>query len=144
MAKKVLVVKQSSSRSLKRGVPEGYKTIERAPNWDFEKDAVVQGIRGPIVELEFGRRGEDKRLQRTFTIKDQVLGEVAIWESSRLTPLFDTTNDGDDVYIEFLGYQEAKVEGDSPTKLFKCAARPKAGYKSVKSSRSSAKDENPF
>ncbi len=102
-------------------VPEGYKAIGRAPNWDIEKHPIISGERGPTSEVEFPpkKKGEKKRVVRTMVLNDAVIGPVNVWESGMLRDFFDQTEEGDDVRIEFLGYGTAK-KGQNAPKLFQC------------------------
>jgi hypothetical protein len=106
-------------------LPNGYKTLDRAPNWDFEKQTVLHGRRGAtdVNTVDRGRPGE--RDQRSCVVDDDTLGEVTLWESSMLRTLFDKTKEGDVIRVEFLGYAEPKHDGDSPTKKFSCSVAPR-------------------
>lgn len=100
-------------------VPQGYKTLDRAPNWDHEKHPLLEGVRGKLEEQSF-RDGSDRRF---FSVNDPVVGNVTVWESTMLRNLFDNTSEGDTVRIEYLGLGESKFPGDSPPKLFTCAVK---------------------
>jgi hypothetical protein len=104
-------------------LPSGYKVIGRAPNWDPEKDEVIEGERGETKEVTFNegvKKGPNKeRTVRTMIVQDETIGAVNVWESGMLRDLFDQTEAGDKVRIEFLGYGEAK-KGQNAPKLFSC------------------------
>ncbi len=104
-------------------LPNGYKVIGRAPNWDFETDAVVQGIRGEIREVVMDEGTKKERTVRNFIVQDDSLGAVTVWESGGLRDLFDQTEEGDDVIIEYLGVAKSAKKGQNPMKLFSCGKR---------------------
>jgi hypothetical protein len=124
-AAKRLAAKPKSVRSTGRTInlPDGYKVIERAPNWDVDVDPVIQGVRGEASELTFGRGTKNEYDAECFVVTDPKLGERAVWRSSGLAQLFEETEQGDEVYIEFRGYGEPKNADDSPPKLFRCAVK---------------------
>lgn len=118
------VVKQKRVRPVSSAsLPEGYKVIERAPNWDHEANPIINGVRSEAKELTFGRGTSNEYDAECFVVTDKDIGDVAVWKSGGLAALFEETNEGDEVYIEFLGYGEAK-DDQSPPKLFRCASRP--------------------
>lgn len=106
-------------------LPNGYKVIGRAPNWDPEKLEVIEGERGETKEVVFNegvKKGPEngrERTVRTFIVQDDTHGALNVWESGMLRDLFDQTEPGDKVRIEFLGYGTAK-KGQSAPKLFSC------------------------
>lgn len=103
----------------KAPLPKGFKVIGRAPNWNPEKNPVLQGERGKTKTVVLDEGTRDEREVRIFVLDDEEIGAVNVWESSYLTDLFDNTDDGDVVRIEFLGYGKAK-KGQNPPKLFEC------------------------
>ena len=116
-------VKRPAKFKATASLPEGYKTVGRAPAWDFEKHPVISGIRGETHEVVFNK-GDKKKEQkrRTIIVEDTNLGPVTVWESTMLAPFFDNTDDGDDVYIRFDGYGKAKKGMNAP-KLFTTAVK---------------------
>jgi len=113
--------KRNSTRNAKAPLlPNGYKVIGRAPNWDVEKHPVIEGERGEakMVTLDEGTKKE--REVRTMIVQDETIGAVNVWESGMLSDLFDQTEEGDKVRIEFLGLGTAK-RGQNAPKLFSCA-----------------------
>jgi hypothetical protein len=106
-------------------LPSGYKVIGRAPNWDPEKLEVIEGERGETKEVVFnegvkkGPENQRERTVRTFIVQDETHGALNVWESGMLRDLFDQTEAGDKVRIEFNGYGTAK-KGQSAPKLFTC------------------------
>lgn len=109
-------------------LPNGYKVIGRAPNWDVEKHPVIDGERGESKEVEFkqplkkGQKKAETRTVRTCVVTDKTIGPVTVWESSMLTDFFDNTDEGDQVRIEFLGMGTAKPGQNAP-RLFSCAKK---------------------
>jgi len=119
--------KQTLNRKQKRNsntpeIPTGFKVIGRAPNWDVEKNPIVQGVRGEAHEVIMDAGTKKERKVRTIILMDDELGPVTVWESGGLRDMFDQTEDGDTVRIEFLGLGEAK-KGQNAPKLFSCAVK---------------------
>lgn len=116
------VVRKASNRS--PSLPEGYKVIGRAPNWDVEKHPVIEGERGPTNEVKMPlKKGQKKPdIRRNCIVTDETAGPVCVWESSMLKDFFEQTEDGNQVRIEFLGYGDAK-KGQNAPKLFSCMMR---------------------
>lgn len=118
--------KAKATKGKSVSLPNGYKVIGRAPNWDMEKHPVIEGVRGEEKEVVFTdpkKKGKDaKRKVRTFIIVDETIGAVNVWESGGLRDLFDQTEDGDTLRIEFLGLGDAK-KGQNPPRLFSCAKK---------------------
>lgn len=100
-------------------LPDGYKVIEYAPNWDHEANPVIKGIRGETKDMVFGRGTKNEYEAECFSVNDKTIGEVTVWKSTGLIRLFEETSEGDDIYIEFLGYGKARDEDSEPPKLFK-------------------------
>jgi hypothetical protein len=100
-------------------LPNGYKVIGRAPNWDVEKHPVIVGERGEVKEVTMDAGTKKERDVRTFILQDETLGAVTVWESGMLRDLFDQTEPGDKVRIEYLGLGTAK-RGQNAPKLFSC------------------------
>lgn len=118
--------KAGKSKSKSVTLPNGYKVIGRAPNWDMEKHPVIEGVRGEEKEVVFTdpkKKGKEaKRTVRTFVLMDDTIGAVNVWESGGLRDLFDQTQDGDHIRIEFLGLGDAK-KGQNPPRLFSCSMK---------------------
>lgn len=105
-------------------LPSGYKVIGRAPNWDVEKNPKIAGVRGPASEVPFApkKKGEKKRTVRTMVVTDETIGPVNVWESGMLRDLFDQTEEGDEISIEYLGLGEAK-KGQNAPRMFVCGKK---------------------
>lgn len=126
MAKSKVVSKSkanSKSKSKSNTLPEGYKVIQRAPNWDAEKNPVVEGKRGPIYNVTLNKGKPDARTVHVMTVSDESLGDVTVWESGMLSDLFERTHEGDTVRIEYLGVGKAAKKGQNPPKLFSAAVK---------------------
>jgi hypothetical protein len=108
---------KSKAKAKVHSLPNGYKVIGRAPNWDPDKNPVLSGERGATQEVTFDKGTKKERTQRLCIVQDETLGAVTLWESSTLRDFFDQTNDGDDIRVEFLGYGDAK-KGQNAPKLF--------------------------
>lgn len=129
MAKAKSKVKaKAKSKSRTATLPNGYKVIGRAPNWDMEKHPVIEGERGEDKEIPFtqppAKRGGKPTVRkvRTFIVNDETLGPVNVWESGGLRDLFDQTEDGEVVRIEYLGMGKAK-KGQNAPRLFQCSLK---------------------
>ena len=114
--------KQTKGKSKTPTLPSGYKVIGRAPNWDFEKNPIIEGERGAEHEVPMDKGTKKERTVRNFIMQEETVGAITVWESSMLKQLFDETEEGDHIRIEFLGYGEAK-KGQNPPKLFSCAVK---------------------
>lgn len=116
--------KQNRKQNLKNApqLPNGYKVIGRAPNWDPEKHSTVEGIRGKTKDVVLDEGTKKERTIRNFILQDEEIGAVTVWESAMLRDLFDNTDDGDTVRIEFLGFGPAK-KGQNAPKLFSCGVK---------------------
>jgi hypothetical protein len=97
-------------------LPAGFKTIERASNWECEKNKIITGVRGPTKDVMV--KGDELRC---FQVESEEIGPVTVWESSYLRDLFDQTEEGDIVRIQYMGTSKPKFKDHSPTRIFKCA-----------------------
>lgn len=108
------------------GLPSGFTAIEGyAPKWDHEAEPVLQGTWGKVRDVEVirgrGKKAESDTAQVCDVTKEDGHA-VAVWNSAGLKQLFETAEEGQEVYIEFLGMGEAK-KGQNAPKLFRCAVR---------------------
>jgi hypothetical protein len=104
-------------------LPNGYKVIGRAPNWDFNKNPVIEGERSDAREVVFDEGTKKERSVRTMIVSDEELGAVTVWESGGLRDLFDQTVEGQTVRIEYLGEATSKKKGQNAMRLFSCAVK---------------------
>lgn len=121
-AKSKSKVKSTSKRKSTKAplLPNGYKVIGRAPNWNPESNPIIDGERGEVRAVTMDEGTKKERDVRTFIVQDETLGAVTVWESGMLRDLFDQTEEGDKVHIEYLGLGKAK-RGQNAPKLFSCA-----------------------
>lgn len=121
MAKAKAKSKSKAKAKAKRAkpimLPNGYKVIGRAANWNPEKNPVIEGARSAdhVVTMDEGTKKE--RDVRTMIVADETLGAVTVWESGFLKDFFDQTEEGQTVRIEYLGLGKAK-RGQNAPKLF--------------------------
>ena len=122
-AKSKSKAKAKSTRKAKPvELPSGYKVIGRAPNWDIEKHPVIEGERGEAREVTFDEGTKKERQVQTMIVVDETLGAVTVWESSGLRDLFNQTEAGDVIRIEYLGLGKAK-KGQNAPRLFSCSMK---------------------
>jgi len=103
-------------------LPTGYKTIGRAPNWDVDKAKIIEGERSRIKNVTMYKGTPDEYQTRTMIVHDKRIGSKTVWESRDLEDLFDQSDEGDIVRIEFKGTLPAK-KGMKPQKLFACGIK---------------------
>lgn len=121
--KKKVAKKKVAKKAKPISLPNGYKVIGRSPNWDVDKNPVIEGERSETREVVFNEGKRDERTVRCFIVTDQELGAVTVWESTGLRDLFDQTEEGNTVRIEYLGVSETHRKGQQPMKLFNCAMK---------------------
>lgn len=127
--KKSTKTQTKTKSKVKRGsvaavhLPNGFKVIGRAPNWEPEKNPVIEGERGPTNTMTMDEGKKTEREVRNCVVQDAELGAVTVWESGMLRQFFDETDDGDVVRIEFLGLGKPAQRGHNPPKLFSCAVK---------------------
>lgn len=124
-ATKKAVKKGAKKKVVTGGVrlPDGYKTIGRAPNWDIDKYPILEGVRGEIkaVTLNAGTK-QEKETNCVVVVSDE-LGAVTVWESAGLRDLFEQTEDGDTVRIEYVETLEPRRKGQQGMRVFSCAVK---------------------
>jgi hypothetical protein len=129
MATKKAAKKKSVKKAARKAsnhaptLPSGYKVIGRAPNWDAEKDPVIEGERGPLREVTFDEGTKKERTLNVMIVQDDTLGAVTVWESAGLKDLFEQTEDGDTVRIEYLGTAKSAKKGHNPMRLYSCGVK---------------------
>lgn len=105
-------------------VPEGFKAISGAfaptwaPNENEGQPGEITGIWGKerIVQIRRGRGMQDNRVCTIQTDNEA----YTIWCSAGLVPLFDSAEEGDEVYIRYDGLGKAKGK-QNPPKLYTTA-----------------------
>lgn len=121
-AKKAKRSTKAKAKSADVRLPDGYKVIERSPNWDCEKDPVIEGVRGEIKTRAFKRDGKTQTT-RYVVVEDATLGPTTVFESAGLRDFFEQTSEGDHVRIEFIGTTPPTRKGLNPMRNFSCAVR---------------------
>jgi len=116
------VARSTKKTSAAARLPEGYKVIERSPNWDCEKDPVIEGIRGEVKTRAFKRDGKTQTT-RYFVVEDATLGATTVFEAAGLRDLFEQTSAGDNVRIEYIGTTPPTKKGNNPMRNFSCAVK---------------------
>lgn len=114
--------KQSKTGNGGVKLPSGYTVIGRAPNWDFDKHAVLEGVRGETHEVVMDEGTKNERKSRNCIVTNDE-GAFTLWESGTLRDFFDQTEDGDQIRVEFLGLGTAKKKGQNAPKLFSTAVK---------------------
>jgi len=129
--------KKTATAVKKRELPKGYKAIGGfADSWDFEKNPVIEGIWGEVRDVtRTVKRGKKmvKETTQVVAFTDDAIGIINVWKSASLVALFDAAQEGDRVWIQFLGMGKKKPGQNAP-RLFSCAiaegsprkAKPKA------------------
>jgi hypothetical protein len=124
-AAKTSVRVTSSKKSAKEPaivLPSGYRVIGRAPNADFDETPVIEGERGEAREVVFDEGTKKERTLRVMTVVDKKVGAVSVWESAGTKGLFEETEKGDNVRIEYLGLGP-KVKGKNQMRRFACSVK---------------------
>lgn len=132
-AKKIPIVRRIAPNK-KRGksfapstsgdIPEGFQmpATAQVPNWDFEKQKILQGevIQIKLITKKKVRVGEKKTTHLMVVREKETQKLLQVWESAALSGLFEEVKKGWDVYLRFDGYGD-KVKGRMPMKLFTSA-----------------------
>lgn len=121
-AAKKVPAKKRAAKEETVNLPNGFRTIGRAPNWDAEKHPVIEGERGKARDVVFDEGTKKERTLRVMTVVDETIGAVSVWESAGTKGLFEETDDGDIVRVEYLGLGP-KVKGKNQMRKFACAVK---------------------
>jgi hypothetical protein len=125
-AKKVV---KTAKRGKKNGagaavhLPDGYKVIGRAPNWDVDKSPVIEGVRGEIKQVTLNAGTKQEKETNCMVVVTEDLGALTVWESAGLRDLFEQTEDGDTVRIEYVETLEPRRKGQQGMRVFSCAVK---------------------
>lgn len=121
--KKVVKTAKRGKKNTAVHLPDGYKVIGRAPNWDVDKHPVIEGVRGEskVVTLNAGTKQEKDT--NCMVIVTEELGALTVWESAGLRDLFEQTEDGDTVRIEYVETLPARKKGQQGMRVFSCAVK---------------------
>jgi len=124
------VAKKAAKKVVKRGkkasaihLPDGYKVIGRAPNWDVDKHPTIEGVRGETKTVTLNQGSKQEKETNCMVVVTEELGAVTVWESAGLRDLFEQTNDGDTVRIEYVETLPARKKGQQGMRVFSCALK---------------------
>jgi len=104
------------------GLPAGFSRVEGfAQTWDVEEMPVLQGTWGKVrsIQVKRGKKMEDARVCDVETDEGK---RYTVWDSAGLRALFDTADEGTEVYIAYEGLGTAK-KGQNAPKLYTVATR---------------------
>lgn len=121
--KKVAKSKRSKSNGAAVHLPDGYKVIGRAPNWDVDKHPVIEGVRGENKEVTLNEGTKNEKVTNCMVVVTEELGALTVWESAGLRDLFDQTEDGDVVRIEYVETLEPRKKGQQGMRVFSCSVK---------------------
>jgi len=117
--KKKVVPKRASAQN---GLPSGFTRVEGfAQTWDVEAMPVLIGTWGKArnIQVKHGKKMEDARVCDVETDDGK---RFTVWDSAGLRALFDTIQEGTEVYIAYDGLGVAK-KGQNAPKLYTVATR---------------------
>ena len=124
------LAKKSAKKSAKktRGgkavhLPDGYKVIGRAPNWDVDKHPTIEGVRGETKAVTLNEGTKQEKETNCMVVVTEELGAVTVWESAGLRDLFEQTEDGDTVRIEYVETLAPRKKGQQGMRVFSCALK---------------------
>lgn len=128
MAFRKLAKKSAKKAAKKKGgkavhLPDGYKVIGRAPNWDVEKHPTIEGVRGETKEVTLNEGTKSEKVTNCMVVVTEELGAVTVWESAGLRDLFEQTEDGDTVRIEYVETLAPRKKGQQGMRVFSCALK---------------------
>lgn len=104
-------------------LPDGYKVIGRAPNWDVDKHPVIEGIRGETKEVTLNEGTKSEKDTNCMVVVTEEFGALTVWESAGLRDLFSQTEDGDVVRIEYVETLAPRKKGQQGMRVFSCAVK---------------------
>lgn len=124
------VAKKAAKKVAKRGkksaavhLPDGYKVIGRAPNWDVDKNPTIEGVRGEVKVVTLNAGTKQEKETNCMVVVTEELGALTVWESAGLRDLFEQTEDGDTVRIEYVETLPARKKGQQGMRVFSCAVK---------------------
>lgn len=122
-AKKVAKTVKRGKKAQAVHLPDGYKVIGRAPNWDIDKHPVLEGVRGEtkVVTLNAGTKDESEN--NVMVVVSEEIGAVSVWESAGLRDFFEQTEDGDSVRIEYVETLAPRKKGQQGMRVYSCAVK---------------------
>jgi len=124
------LAKKSAKKSAKKtrggkavDLPDGYKVIGRAPNWDVDKHPTIEGVRGETKAVTLNEGTKQEKETNCMVVVTEELGAVTVWESAGLRDLFEQTEDGDTVRIEYVETLAPRKKGQQGMRVFSCALK---------------------
>jgi hypothetical protein len=100
----------AKSATKKVELPKGFKAItgsgDFAPNWDFEKQPLIEGVLKAVRAVTQNKGKKDEREVNVYTITTKG-GDLTVWESTALRALQDVKK-GKRVAIAFQGFRKLK------------------------------------
>lgn len=117
---KAKVKAKAKPRVSGNGLPAGFTRVEGfAQAWDVEIMPVLQGAWGKerTIQVKRGKKMEEARVCDVEVADGK---RYTVWNSAGLTSLFDTAEEGTEVYIAFEGLGIAK-KGQNAPKLYTVA-----------------------
>ena len=117
------VAKTRGKKGAAVNLPDGYKVIGRAPNWDVDKHPVIEGVRGETKEVTLNEGTKSEKETNCMVVVSEELGAVTVWESAGLRDLFGQTEDGDTVRIEYVETLAPRKKGQQGMRVFSCAVK---------------------
>lgn len=115
--------KRANKKSAGVQLPDGYKVIGRAPNWDVDKHPIIEGVRGETKAVTLNEGTKNEKETNCMVVVTEELGAVTVWESAGLRDLFEQTEDGDTVRIEYVETLEPRKKGQQGMRVFSCAVK---------------------
>jgi hypothetical protein len=123
-AKNVAAVKAKRGKKTQEiRLPDGYKVVGRAPNWDADKHPVLEGARGETKAVTLNAGTKDEKETQCMVVVSEELGAVTVWESAGLRDLFEQTEDGDSIRIEYTHTLPPRKKGQQGMRVFSCAVK---------------------
>jgi hypothetical protein len=118
-------VSKTAKKRASKGVqlPDGYKVIGRAPNWDVDKHPIIEGERGETKIVTLNQGTKDEKDTNCMVVVTPEYGALTVWESAGLKDLFEQTEDGDVVRIEYVETLEPRKKGQQGMRVFSCAVK---------------------
>lgn len=104
-------------------LPDGFKVIGRAPNWDVDKHPVIEGVRGETKEVTLNEGTKQEKDTNCMVVITEEFGALTVWESAGLRDLFSQTEDGDTVRIEYVETLAPRKKGQQGMRVFSCAVK---------------------
>lgn len=122
-SKKVAKTAKRGKKQAAVHLPDGYKVIGRAPNWDIDKYPTLEGVRGETKAVTLNPGTKNEKETNCMVVVTEEIGAVTVWESAGLRDLFEQTEDGDVVRIEFVETLAPRKKGQQGMRVFSCSVK---------------------